>query len=268
MSSFIEQSKQRHAELEAKPYWKCACMPDNNDDTRRHHAMLDECYSILKCFQVNSCLSIGDSRGRDAAYAKTHFKCHSIASDLNTSNLSKAVEDGFIDEAMDIDVESIPFPDSSIDLVIAKESFHHWPRPILGLYEMIRVSRLFTAIIEPYDCMLADPSPYVEECQYHDSYEEVGNYKYQVSLREVIKIAWAMGLPAVIAKGFNDPYEPNQAFHDWERRKQALDELGNNNARQFNLMTIILLKDSSLIPSITSSNQRLYLRPPNPYIFD
>ena len=32
------------------------------------------------------------------------------------------------------------FEDNSFDIVFTKESMHHWPRPYLGIYEMLRVA--------------------------------------------------------------------------------------------------------------------------------
>lgn len=265
MTDFIQQSKKLHFDLESKEYWPCACVIDHNDDTRRHHAMLDVCFDIIRDVQIENCLSVGDSRARDAAYAKSIFRCHATASDLNTSKLDQAVKDGFIDAVEDIDVESIPCPDSSIDLVIAKETFHHWPRPFIGLYEMIRVSRKYVAILEPYDCLPSCPSPYVEESQYHDSYEEIGNYKYQLSLRELLKAAWAMGLPGVAARGFNDPYQPGQTIEEWLKKKDYLDRLGEAGERQFNLMAIVIAKTRDSFSALNKSYSKIYVRPLNPY---
>ena len=160
---------------------------------------------------------------------------------------------------------SISFPDSSFDLVLAKETFHHWPRPFIGLYEMIRVSRKYVALIEPYDCLPDAPTPYILENQYHDSYEEVGNYKYQISLREVLKAAWAMGLPGVAAKGFNDPYKPDQSHDEWLASKQYLDSLGEAGQRQNNLIAIIIAKDEKAFSSFNQSICHVYARPLNSF---
>lgn len=227
--------------------------------------MLDTCFNLIRHVEVESCLSIGDSRARDAAYAKHVFGCYSVASDLNTSKLNQAVVDGFVDEVRDVDVENIELPDSTVDLVIAKETFHHWPRPFLGFYEMIRVCKKIAAFIEPFDCQSARPKPYLDEADFHDSYEEVGNYKYQISLREVLKAAWAMGLPAVAVRGFNDPYEPSASFDDWTEKRSYLDALGEAGERQFNLMSILVIKDPAIIDKLKLSDVRIYMRPVNPW---
>jgi SAM-dependent methyltransferase len=50
------------------------------------------------------------------------------------------------------DVQALPFPERHFDLVLCKESLHHTPRPVLGLYEMLRVCRHAAILIEPWDC--------------------------------------------------------------------------------------------------------------------
>jgi len=47
--------------------------------------------------------------------------------------------------------ECLSFPSRSYDLVFCKESLHHLARPVLGLYEMLRVCREAAILIEPYE---------------------------------------------------------------------------------------------------------------------
>jgi SAM-dependent methyltransferase len=49
--------------------------------------------------------------------------------------------------------ECLPYASQSIDLVICKEGLHHLARPILGLYEMLRVCRRAVIVIEPFQTM-------------------------------------------------------------------------------------------------------------------
>jgi SAM-dependent methyltransferase len=50
--------------------------------------------------------------------------------------------------------EALPYPSQSFDLVLSKEVLHHFARPVLGLYEMLRVCRHRAVLIEPWDCGL------------------------------------------------------------------------------------------------------------------
>jgi SAM-dependent methyltransferase len=50
--------------------------------------------------------------------------------------------------------EALPYPSRSFDLVLCKEALHHLARPVLGLYEMLRVCRQRAVAIEPWSCSL------------------------------------------------------------------------------------------------------------------
>lgn len=49
--------------------------------------------------------------------------------------------------------ERLSLDSRSFDFVFCKESLHHLARPVLGLYEMLRVCRRAALIIEPYDAL-------------------------------------------------------------------------------------------------------------------
>jgi SAM-dependent methyltransferase len=50
--------------------------------------------------------------------------------------------------------EALPYESKSFDLVLCKEALHHLARPVLGLYEMLRVCRQRAVAIEPWSCGL------------------------------------------------------------------------------------------------------------------
>lgn len=268
-SDFLAQSKKLHSQGEAKKFWRGAYTLDNFDSLR-HHQLTIEGLALVKGANIQSCLSIGDNRARDAAFAKKELNCYATASDLNIESMQRAVSEGFVDEILDIDVEKIPHKDASIDLVIAKESFHHWPRPFVGLYEMIRVAKKAVLLIEPFDVMKGEPLPYHNPSQFNDSYEQVGNYKYSLSLREILKVAWALRLPAVCARGFNDPAPPgDNDFNAWKLKKDHLDSLGDNNSRQYNLMAVAIFIESEAASKaealLSCERGRFYWAPVDPF---
>jgi len=47
--------------------------------------------------------------------------------------------------------ECLGLPSRSFDLVFCKEGLHHLARPVLGLYEMLRVARQAVILVEGYD---------------------------------------------------------------------------------------------------------------------
>jgi len=261
---FIDKSKKIHIEKEVQPYWVGA-FDDQYSDTQRHFLMLGYALPILTANKAKKILTIGDSRARDAAFYKKHIGCYSVASDLSTAHLNQAKMDGYVDDLADVDVENIPFEDNSFDYVIAKESFHHWPRPMLGFYECLRVSRLGVILIEPSDGVSTIPSNYTNQNEYHDSYEEVGNYKYQVSLRELCKAAWALRLPGVTVKGFNDPYSHPLDMEKYLMDKSKLDALGDANQRPYNLMCICVNKIEYESSNLMDLGYADIKRPENPF---
>jgi SAM-dependent methyltransferase len=222
---------------------------------------------LLDHLKPASLLSIGDNLARDAGYFKRHFpQAWCIASDLHADGIHTAAEEGWVDAALSADIEALPFGDGEIDCVIAKEAFHHWPRPMLGFYEMLRVARKAILLIEPVDVMHNAATPFPEAGSFCDDYEEVGNYKYQISLREINKAAWALYYPAVAAVGFNDPYAPDRSVEDWLIEKHKLDALGDAGERQFNLMAIAVYKPGhEPAPEDLPPRARLFRRPPNPF---
>jgi SAM-dependent methyltransferase len=265
----IDQSKQKHKEHEAAlSYWPEG-FDEGQQDTKRHFKMLETALPIVTSIRAKNILTIGDNRGRDAAFFKKKAGCHVTASDLDISKLLPAKADGFIDDCQVIDVEKIAFADDSFDIVVVKESFHHWPRPMLGFYEALRVAKYGLILIEPNDCIgQGATSPYLNVNSYTDEYEEVVNYKYQISLREVLKSCWSLYIDHVVVKGFNDPYTAEYSFDTWFEEKKKLDMLGTEGQRQFNLITTFVEKKSGSIDLslLELSGYKIYSRPKNPFI--
>jgi SAM-dependent methyltransferase len=263
---FIEKSKKLHRHY-SKEFWAGAFDP-SHPDTKRHYELLSSSDGLLSHLSPSTILSVGDNLGRDAGYFKRKFpdsKC--IASDLYAEGIIEAVSRQFLDDVISADIEKLPFSDNEIDCVIAKEAFHHWPRPMLGMYEMLRVARKAILLIEPYDVAKQQPQPFLNRDSYSDEYESVGNYKYQISLREILKSAWSLYYPAVAAVGFNDPYKIDYQYDEWLQEKKLLDEMGYNGNRQFNLMAIAIYK-TGYEPSLPDlpAQATLYLRPRNPFL--
>ena len=264
--NFHQTSKELHKEYR-KEFWAGAFDP-SHPDTMRHYELLRSSDGLLDHINPSSILSVGDNLARDAGYFKKRFPhAHCIASDLYADGILEAASRGYVDSVISADIEKLPFDDSEIDCVIAKEAFHHWPRPMLGLYEMLRVAKKAILLIEPYDVMLSNPAPLIEDNTFCDQYEPVGNYKYQISLREMLKTAWSLYYPAVAVVGFNDPYDPSKEFDKWLEEKTALDVLGDEGVRQFNLMSIVIYKpgckpEKESIPP----RAKIFSRPLNPYM--
>ena len=130
---------------------------------------------------------------------------------------------GFINEYIDCDVEKIPYPDNSIDVIVGKEKQHHWPRPMLGLYEFLGIAKKLVIFIEPHD----DPRKaykqlYPKGDEFRNSYVKIGNYKYSFYIREIEKVISALYLTRLLLKGINDPYVTNQDFEEYLKKINIL----------------------------------------------
>ena len=169
-------------------------------------------------------MTVGDGRyGTDAnALIKMGVK-EVLCTDFSDILLKKGKAVGFINEFSKENCECLSFDDHSFDYVLCKEAYHHFPRPAIALYEMLRVCRIAVVLIEPNDSIieykpLAFIIPLIKKIlgqkaniERHE-FEDVGNYCYRVSKREIEKFQLGMHRRYVAFKGINDYYEKGAEF--------------------------------------------------------
>lgn len=176
-------------------------------------------YNLLTPFlgDDSNWLTVGDGWGWDANFLYTAQK-RVHASDLSTDTLRDIHARGLIGEFSARNAEKLDFDTNSFDYVLVKEAFHHFPRPHLAVYELLRVARRAVIFIEPQDPLLKSPlllavkntldrfSPEAINRVWKNrfSFETTGNYVYKISDREMEKIAMGIGLPAVAFRGIHD----------------------------------------------------------------
>ncbi|HVZ28456.1 MAG TPA: class I SAM-dependent methyltransferase [Rhizomicrobium sp.] len=168
-------------------------------------------------------LTVGDGRfGLDAVRLMGRGVADVLATDLDESLLKSAKEKGVLKHYRVENAEKLSFDDRSFDYAFCKEALHHFPRPAIALYEMLRVSRKGVILIEPSDRigswrrklgvgarrLLGRPRRHMDV----GFYEEDGNYIFSISRREIEKVALAINMPQVAFKGLNDYYEPGLEF--------------------------------------------------------
>jgi ubiquinone/menaquinone biosynthesis C-methylase UbiE len=228
-------------------------------------------------------LTVGDYSGIDAAYLKRKG-AYTVASDLSIKKMvSDALPKGLIDECSVQNVENLTFDENSFDYVCCKEAYHHFPRPAIGFYEMLRVAKKGVVILEPNDIGLNFPIliavrnildrfntrllKKIWKNQY--SYEIVGNFVYKVSFREFEKMATALDLPYIASKGFN-----TNVGARWQTKsvqiikKFFVDLLCKTSLIPYQHLAIIVLKESpskNTIGKLKAANFRIYKLPENPY---
>ncbi len=182
--------------------------PDNADFWGNTLA-LKELEKPFRVLPERSILTVGDGKGgKDAAFFKS-LGHRVTATDICPVVLEEAHRRGHIDHFSSADAENLAFDDGSFDIVLAKETLHHLPRPYLALYEMLRVAREGIVLVEPHyrhagseppslrsivRCITRRASPHPIP---QPSYEPSGNFVFKLNPYELTQIARAMGLPAV-----------------------------------------------------------------------
>ena len=170
-------------------------------------------------------VTVGDGRyGLDAAFLAAHG-ASALATDISETLLEEARRAGRLAEYRKENAESLSFDDGSFDFVLCKESYHHFPRPMKALYEMLRVARRGVLMIEPCDHEIPDSSAtmisrllknaikrLLGRPTHGHRFEELHNYVYGISRREMSKVALGAGYPTVAFKGINDAYFPGVEF--------------------------------------------------------
>src|SRR5260221_12720268 len=201
---------------------------ENRVDFWRHERMYRQLGPLLTAYPKAKWLTVGDGRyGTDAHYL-SRFGALVVASDINETYLKEAKADGYIADYKVENAEALSFSEHQFDFVLCKESYHHFPRPMIALYEMLRVAKQGVILIEPNDQALAEPyrmgvapSAYwllfalkqwlknylgKPKATFPNRYEPHGNYVYSISRREIEKTALGMNLDAIAVKGMNDFY--------------------------------------------------------------
>ncbi|MCP5420298.1 MAG: class I SAM-dependent methyltransferase [Gammaproteobacteria bacterium] len=226
IKTFQDKSYQRHLE-HFREYTKNGAkaahariwFDKDSVDAWRHQRMYQTLNPLLVTEPQAKWLTVGDGRyGKDAKYIEENG-CNALATDISEYLLKEAKDIGYITNYKIENAESLSFQDSTFDYVFCKESYHHFPRPMLALYEMMRVAKKGVVLIEPNDPYIVGRYSVVlfknlkdiikkvlkKDINKH-GFEESGNYVYSISRREVEKAALGLNYKTVAFKGINDAY--------------------------------------------------------------
>lgn len=239
-------------------------------DQQRHAYMLSATDPLLEKHPNSYWLTIGDLRfGSDALFLKRRG-ARVMATDLDATRLELAHARGYFTTAefSAQNVESLSFADNAFDYVLCKEAFHHFPRPMVGFYEMFRVAKSAVVLIEPQDVQDRVKNATVitsyHADNYNDNFEPVGNFKYSLSVREMLKVAWSLKLPNVAVRGFNDHFVRDMTWDIFMRRVSELNDMGFRGERQFNLVAVIVFKTAptaELLSDLSARNFTVFKCP-------
>lgn len=191
-----------------------AGMPGKSSDFTinvwRNLRMLSFLDPIIRGNKNATWLTVGDCYGSDAQFL-VNRGMNVLATDISDNFLRKAKKNLGIKKYKKENAEDLSFIDKDFDYVLCKESFHHFPRPTVALYEMLRVAKKAVILIEPNDVHVRSIGWKrfwsVEDLRTRVNHFEIsGNYVYATSRREMEKVALGIGLPAVAFSGFDDIY--------------------------------------------------------------
>jgi len=186
--------------------------------------------------------------------------------------------------------ENLTFSDNEFDFVLCKESYHHFPRPMLALTEMFRVAKIGVILIEPRDYDI-DRSLFsfvnktvniFKKRKDGHFFEEVGNYVYTTSERELEKFMLGIHHNTIAFSGINDHYSNISGYEienlnlpmklNFLRLKTIIavkNLLNLLSIRKTNLLKAILFKNNlneDLKFIIKKEGFKFKILPKNPYI--
>lgn len=260
--SFIEQHYARHAKHfetdlvdEERKRISASWLDETTADYWRHSRAY-ECAQILASGNGDaSWLTVGDGRwGLDSVRIRKKGFSSVMPTDISEALLSAARDRALIDDYAVENAEQLSFADNSFDYVFCKEALHHFPRPYVALYEMIRVARKAVFIIEPNDSYevgviegqaqrlgYKDRAIAAARLMLHGAvqrrqkgkmrpsiiynspeWEGSGNYVFAISRREIEKIALGLNLPQTVVKGLNDHYVKGCEFEPADESRSAI----------------------------------------------
>ncbi len=236
---------------------------DGTIDEWRHLRMYNKLIPLIHSTSNPKWLTVGDGRmGSDAHFLESKG-VDVIATDISDTILSKAFQQGFIKKYQKENAEKLSFSDQEFDFVLCKESYHHFPRPYIAVYEMLRVAKKGIILIEPADqyvdsSILQIPFRNLKDFlrrkfknrSIRNDFETSGNYVYRLSKREVEKLAYGLSLKTIAFFGMNDFFIPGIGTEKVNKKSWGFTKLKAIIKLQDFLCSLGFLKPSILITVI------------------
>jgi len=209
-------SYDRHIEHESRQSdIPSAYVRPDSIDAWRHNRMLGSVLPLLQEHPGSSWMTIGDGNyGSDAFFLQKNG-ADSLATSISDSTLRIGHEMGFIARFRAENAEHLSATDGEFDFTFCKEAYHHFPRPPIAFYEMLRVARIGTVLIEPTEDApkLLDRLKIVAKKLLRKDkttlFETSGNFIYRLNVTEIAKMMTALNYEVVAFRPFNDFYHPS-----------------------------------------------------------
>jgi ubiquinone/menaquinone biosynthesis C-methylase UbiE len=261
-------------------------------DAWRHQRMYEAIDAFIELEPDAAWVTLGDGRyGNDAKYIQEKGGS-ALATDISDYLLKEAKKTGYIADYRIENAEALSFQDSEFDYAYCKESYHHFPRPMIALYEMLRVVIKAVILTEPNDVYCNQKIREIlfgklvnlikillsRDVSKH-AYEESGNFLYSLGRREAEKLALGLNYKMVAFKGVNDFYCPGVEYEHMAdngplqkktrrfiRIKNLLCKLG---FLDYNLISVVIFKTepgAELLQRLRDDEFEIVELPENPYI--
>lgn len=276
---------ERHVECEKEIRLPSCYTNPESVDAWRHNRMLNSFLPLIEYFPQSTWVTIGDGRYGAEAYFLKNKGLNALATSITDETISIAKKNGYIDSFRSVNAEMMPFPDNSFDFVLCKESYHHFPRPPIAFYEMLRIARIGIILIEPTDDrsglmnIMKKPLKKLLRKEKHFDFEPVGNYIFRVHSKEIMKMLTAINKPLFAIKNYNDFYLKKLENHQckppslgFRLTKFAIfiqNILCFSRLLNYGKSTILAFKNpipDELIQSLKRKGYKLTQLPRNPYI--
>lgn len=128
----------------------------NTHEKFHEYLIRDSLNSLFKTQNsIESILAVGADHKEALLFKEFPFKKIKITG-FNTpyDRLQRLVADSDAISYEQQNMENLTLETASFDVVFCKEALHHLARPVLGLYEMLRVCEKAVVLIEPYDTLI------------------------------------------------------------------------------------------------------------------
>jgi len=218
IKEFTNKHYNNQAKFEANHKLPMIFWNPNGVDAWLHNRKYHHLLPLIKQFPDATWLTVGDGRfGSDAFFLRTQG-VNAISSSISDSTLKIALERGYIPAYRIENAEQMNRLENEFDFVLCKESYHHFPRPALAFYEMLRVASKALILIEPIEGGMR-PLDWLRNTAVKTLlrgdrsalFEPSGNFIYRVTIREVEKMMIAIDGSFIAVKKFNTFYHPKLA---------------------------------------------------------
>lgn len=226
---------------------------------------------FMNTIKGSTVLTICDGRGVEASYLKSNG-LYVTATDLFTGHLNNAKKYGFIDKYAKQNAEELTFADEEFDWGFVKAGLHHLPRPAIGIYELLRISKKGVFILEGHDGFWL--SMIREKLFPNRDWETSGNYVYRFKKREVMKICLGLDMPCFAIKTTFLPWSSAQekikhGSLSYKIRHLFYKCLNYFFSSQGNLFTVIIFKvmlKENQKKVLEKQGFKIIILPRNPYL--